>query len=279
MAVPICVVDAFTDEPFTGNPAGVCILAAPAPEDWMQHVAREMAHAETAFLSPIGDTAGGVWSLRWFTPLVEVDLCGHATLAATHALWENGLVAPDGHVAFDTRSGRLAAHARGDGWITLDFPLDDPEPITCSAELAQALGVRVALAARGRFDDLVEVDNADIVRGLDPDMSRLARATRRGVAVTAASDIEGVDFVSRFFAPAAGIPEDPVTGSAHCFLAPWWHRKLGRPAGVPIVGRQLSARGGTVRVELHGQRAHLLGKAVMTLRGELLAAPAGVRGL
>lgn len=279
MSVPICVVDAFTAEPFRGNPAGVCVLAAPAPDDWMQRVALEMAHAETAFLSPLGDTADGVWSLRWFTPVVEVDLCGHATLAATHALWEKGLVAPHGHVVYETRGGRLHAHYRADGWITLDFPLDDPEVVTTSAELARALGVTVVAAARGRFDDLVEVSHADIVRRLDPDMGKLAAATRRGVAVTAPSDIPGVDFVSRFFAPAAGVPEDPVTGSAHCFLGPWWQRRLGCPAGAALVGRQLSPRGGTVRLEIKDQRVHLIGQAVMTWRGELLAAPAGVRGL
>lgn len=277
--VPIHVVDAFTDEPYAGNPAGVCLLAAPAPQPWMQRVAREMAHAETAFLWPIGDTPSGVWSLRWFTPVVEVDLCGHATLAATHTLWERGLLAQDGGVAFDTRSGRLGAQLEPTGFITLDFPLDRPEPMTCSTELASALGLRIGQVARARYDDLIEVANADVVRCMDPDMSKLARATRRGVAVTAESDIEGVDFVSRFFAPAAGIPEDPVTGSAHCFLAPWWQRRLKKPAGTMMVGRQLSARGGTVRVRIEGERVHLIGQAVTTMRGELLSVPDGVRAL
>jgi PhzF family phenazine biosynthesis protein len=259
-------VDAFSDVPFAGNPAAVCLLAEPAPASWMQAVAAEMRHAETAFLVPGADA----WGLRWFTPVVEVDLCGHATLASAHVLWSVGREPVDRAIAFDTRSGRLGARRDGD-WIVLDLPSDPAEPATAPSRLLPGLGLdpaRVAEVRRGRFDWLVEVDGADVVRSLAPDRDALASVTARGVIVTAAGDEPGADFVSRFFAPAAGIDEDPVTGSAHCSLAPHWAARLGRRE---LVGRQLSPRGGTVRVRLDGDRVDVGGRAVTVLTGSLFS--------
>ncbi len=264
--VPVHVVDAFTDEPFRGNPAAVCLLEDPAPEPWMRAVAAEMRHSETAFVVP----GGGAWDLRWFTPEVEVDLCGHATLATAHVLWSTGAAAPAAPLAFDTRSGRLGARRDGD-WIVLDFPVDVPADGEPPAGLLEGLGVdpaRVVAVRRARFDWLVEVDAAATVRALAPDHARLKTVPARGVVVTAPGDEDGVDFVSRFFGPAAGIDEDPVTGSAHCALGPHWAPRLGR---VDLVGRQISARVGTVRVRVGPDRVELGGRAVTVLVGTLLA--------
>jgi PhzF family phenazine biosynthesis protein len=263
--VPIHVVDAFTDEPFTGNPAGVCLLDEPLPEPWMQAVAAEMRHAETAFLVPGVDA----WGLRWFTPVVEVDLCGHATVASAHVLWSLGRVAAERAIAFDTRSGRLGARRDGE-WIVLDLPADPPAPADPPPPLLAALGLdagRVRGVLRGRFDWLVEVDSAATLRALAPDLVVLRTVATRGTVVTAPGDAPGVDFVSRFFAPAAGVDEDPVTGSAHCSLGPYWARRLGRS---DLVGRQLSARGGTVRVRVGDDRTEVAGRAVTVLSGSLL---------
>jgi PhzF family phenazine biosynthesis protein len=264
--VPICVVDTFTDEPFRGNPAAVCLLGAPAEDAWMQSVAAEMRHAETAFLVRGSDA----WSLRWFTPEVEVDLCGHATLASAHVLWSVGHAAPDTALAFDTRSGRLGAVRDGD-WIVLDLPIDVPRAAEEPPILLRALGVpreRVRAVRRARFDWLVEVDSADTVRALAPDLPALRAVPARGVVVTAAADEPGIDFVSRFFGPAAGIDEDPVTGSAHCALGPYWAPRVGR---LELVGRQVSARVGTVRVRVGPERVDIAGRAVTVLTGTLLA--------
>ncbi len=256
-------VDAFTDRPFAGNPAAVCILPAPRDESWMQLVAREMNLSETAFL--VRRTDG--FDLRWFTPACEVNLCGHATLASAHVLRESGEL-PDGATArFHTRSGVLAATC-AEGMIWLDFPATPAVRIDAPAALAGAIGAPVRWAGQSPYDYLVELESDAVVRGLAPDITALERLCARGVIVTARSDGPGQDFVSRFFAPAAGIPEDPVTGSAHCTLAPFWAERLGR---WELVGFQASARGGTVRVRLLGDRVHLGGYAVTTLRGELLA--------
>ena len=255
-------VDAFTDRPFAGNPAAVCLLASARDAEWMQLVAREMNLAETAFLVRRADG----FDLRWFTPGVEVDLCGHATLASAHALWESGELAPDAAARFHTRSGVLTAERR-DGLIWLDFPrtpaLEAPGP----EGLEDALGARARWAGRSPFDWLVELDAELTVRRLDPDLSRLARIDARGVIVTARAGDGVHDFVSRFFAPAAGIPEDPVTGSAHCALAPFWAERLGR---TELVGYQASRRGGTVRTRVTGDRVLLGGSAVTVARGEVL---------
>ena len=264
MGVNIIQVDAFTREPFGGNPAAVCVLPRPAEAAWMQRVAREMNLSETAFLLGRGS---GEYDLRWFTPTVEVDLCGHATLAAAHVLWEDRHLAPAAPAVFHTRSGRLSAARRGD-WIEMDFPAEPDEPAPPPDGLASALGAEPAYVGRNRFDYLVEVDSEATVRRLAPDIGALARLPARGVIVTARGEIEGFDFVSRFFAPRAGVDEDPVTGSAHCCLGPYWRRRLGRDA---FTAWQASARGGMVKVAVAGDRVRLSGQAVTVLRGELLA--------
>jgi PhzF family phenazine biosynthesis protein len=261
MAQSVIQVDAFTATPFAGNPAAVCVLDGARDEAWMQNVAREMNLSETAFLAPEGDG----FRLRWFTPATEVALCGHATLASAHALWESGRLAPDAVARFHTRSGLLTARRDGD-WIEMDFPAENPQLAEAPAGLLEALGVEAVAVARNRFDYLVEVANADRVRAVRPDFTRLGDVEARGVIVTARADDGVHDFISRFFAPRSGVPEDPVTGSAHCCLAPWWAAKLGRNA---MAGHQASARGGTVHVKLVGQRVLLRGQAVTVLRGEL----------
>lgn len=263
MGVQLVQVDAFTDRPFAGNPAAVCLLDAPAEPTWMQDVAREMQLSETAFLWASGDG----FELRWFTPSVEVDLCGHATLAAAHTLWESGRLSPEAPARFHTRSGLLTAVV-SDGWIELDFPARPAERCEVPGWLPEALGTRVLGAGRSAEDLLVEVSDEAAVRSVDPDLEELRRHPVRGVIVTAASDDPGFDFVSRFFAPGAGIAEDPVTGSAHCTLGPFWAERLGSEE---LTGYQASARGGVVRVEVRGDRVSLKGCAVTVLRGELLA--------
>ena len=271
MALTLVQVDAFARELFEGNPAAVCLLAEPAAESWMQSVAREMNLSETAFLlrrSP------GRYGLRWFTPAVEVDLCGHATLASAHVLWEEGLVPRDAEVSFDTRSGRLRAARRG-AWIELDFPAEPPEAVEPEPGLTEALGVEPRYVGRNRFDYLLEVDSEAILRAVAPDLAALRRIGGRGVIVTSrAAGVSAAgrpaggtfDFVSRYFAPAAGIDEDPVTGSAHCCLGPYWRSRLGRDV---LTGYQASARGGVVRVRVAGDRVHLGGQAVTVFRTTL----------
>ncbi len=266
MSLTIHQVDAFTDRPFRGNPAAVCILAAPAPEPWMQSVALEMNLSETAFLNPIGDA----WALRWFTPAIEVELCGHATLAAAHVLWETKRLSTSDIARFDTKSGRLTATRRG-AKIVLDFPARLAEIADAPEGLVDALGVRAVAVARSRYDWLVEVASEAQVRACAPDFTRLKRVDARGVMVTSRSSDSAFDIVSRFFAPGSGIDEDPVTGSAHCTLGPWWGTKLHR---TELVARQASARGGTLHIALEGDRVKLAGQAVTVLRGELLSSPA-----
>jgi len=260
---PFTQVNAFTDRPFAGNPAAVCLLPSARDPEWMQLVAREMNLAETAFLV----REGGDFQLRWFTPTIEVDLCGHATLASAHALWESGNLAPDEAGRFQTRSGLLTAERR-DGLIWLDFPSTPPTPADAPPELRDALGIPLRYVGRTPFDYLVEVDGEAAVRALTPDLAMLGRLPVRGVIVTGQAESPGQDFVSRFFAPAAGVPEDPVTGSAHCALAPYWAAKLGRTT---LMGYQASVRGGLVRLQVRGDRVHLGGHAVTVMRGELLA--------
>lgn len=261
-------VDAFTDQPFAGNPAAVCVLSAPRTDAWMQSVAREMNLSETAFLLRDGDA----YRLRWFTPEVEVDLCGHATLASAHALWEDGWLDPAAPACFDTRSGRLQAQREGQ-WIELDFPaLPIQQPVQDVEPLARILGQPVRLAARSLYDLLVEVGSEESVRALKPDIGRLAALPVRGVIVTSVASTAGFDFVSRFFAPALGVDEDPVCGSAHCCLAPFWAERLGKP---DLLAYQASPRGGVVRTRLRGSRVLLGGRAVTVLRGELVGAADG----
>lgn len=261
MPIPLWQIDAFTDTPFHGNPAAVCLLEDTRPDSWMQAVAAEMNLAETAFLLR-GDDG---FDLRWFTPTVEVDLCGHATLASAHFLWEDGHLKPQAEARFHTRSGLLTARRR-DGWVTLDFPATPAEPAYPPHGLEEALGVVPVNVGRSRYDLLVEVADEATVRGLTPDLAAIGRMPFRGVIVTARSAQPEVDFVSRFFGPACGVPEDPVTGSAHCTLGPWWAPQVGRD---DLVGYQASARGGVVRLEVRGDRVRLAGQAVTVLRGML----------
>ncbi len=265
MSIEIVQVDSFTAVPFAGNPAGVCLLDAPAPASWMQSVAAEMNLSETAFASPAADG----YDLRWFTPAVEVDLCGHATLATAHVLRQRGVAVGGRSVRFHTRSGLLSARFDG-AWIELDFPAKPSEPVPAPAGLAEALGAAPVRVERSHFDLLVELASEDAVRGLEPDIAALGRVDARGVIVTAAASTPGADFVSRFFAPRVGVPEDPVTGSAHCCLAPFWAARLGRDA---LTGYQASRRGGTVKVRAAGDRVILAGQAVTVLEGRLLPAP------
>ena len=263
----IVQVDAFTAHAFAGNPAAVCVLPEPAAEAWMQAVAREMNLSETAFL--LRRAGGDGFGLRWFTPTTEVELCGHATLASAHALWEEGHLAADAEARFHTRSGLLSARRRADGWIELDFPAEPPRPVDAPAGLAEALGLHAApgYVGRNRFDLVVALESERAVRALRPDFGRLAVVEARGVIATARAQADGFDFVSRFFGPRVGVDEDPVTGSAHCALAPFWAPRLGRER---MLGYQASARGGVVEVRLAGERVVLGGQAVTVLRGELV---------
>jgi PhzF family phenazine biosynthesis protein len=261
MGLAIFQVDAFTDKPFAGNPAAVCILPEPCEARWMQSVAAEMNLSETAFL--LKETDG--FNLRWFTPTLEVDLCGHATLASAHVLWEAGYVEPDQQARFWTRSGLLTAEREGD-WIELDFPAEPETPATAPSGLARALGVAPTYVGKNRFDYLVEMDSEETVRNLQPDFALLREIPARGIMVTSRATTRGYDFVSRFFAPRAGINEDPVTGSAHCCLGPFWSTRLGKSE---FLAYQASGRGGVVRVRMSGHRVHLGGQAVTVLRGEL----------
>jgi PhzF family phenazine biosynthesis protein len=262
MGVRIVQVDAFSSRPFTGNPAAVCVLPSPRDAGWMQDVAREMNLAETAFLHP----EDGGYRLRWFTPAVEVALCGHATLASAHVLWEEGHLPAARQARFHTQSGLLTADRAGD-WIELDFPATPPAPASAPTGLAAALGVTPRWVGRSKFDYLVEVESEQTVRGLAPDLTALARVEARGVIVTSRAGTWGYDFVSRFFAPQSGVPEDPVTGSAHCALTPFWSERLHKSE---MTAYQASARGGVVRVRLAGDRVILGGQAVTVLRGELV---------
>jgi PhzF family phenazine biosynthesis protein len=262
MGQRIYQVDAFTNRAFAGNPAAVCILPVPAPEAWMRNVAREMNLSETAFLVPKEEG----FHLRWFTPTVEVELCGHATLASAHILWETGVLGRDKQARFHTLSGLLTAERQGD-WIELDFPAKPEEPATPWDELVTGLGITPRYVGKSQFDYLVEADSEQTVRNLDPDFTLLKRTKARGVIVTARAEGGEFDFVSRFLAPGAGIDEDPVTGSAHCVLGPFWAKRLGK---TEFVAYQASARGGVVRVRLVGNRVKLGGQAVTVMRGELI---------
>jgi PhzF family phenazine biosynthesis protein len=262
--VSIYQVDAFTSRPFSGNPAAVCLLDSPPSEPWMQSVAAEMNLAETAFLTPRDDG----FDLRWFTPTVEVDLCGHATLAAAHILWQIGVLSADTGARFHTRSGLLTAR-RSAGAIELDFPAEPAAACEPPAGLRDALGAVPHFTGRNRMDVLVEVESADILRRLRPDFRRLAEIEARGIIATCRSVEPDHDFLSRFFAPASGIDEDPVTGSAHCCLGPYWQQRLGLTS---LTGYQASRRGGTVGVRMEGDRVILIGEAVTVMEGRLTVA-------
>jgi PhzF family phenazine biosynthesis protein len=255
------VVDAFTAKPYAGNPAAVCLLEAAAPEPWMKSVAREMNLSETAFLHPMH----GGFGLRWFTPTVEVSLCGHATLASAFTLWETGVLRPDQEARFHTLSGWLTCRRSGD-WIEMDFPAKPAQPCAAPAGLGEAFGAALTWVGQSGMDYLVEVADEKTLRALEPNLSALSKLSVRGIIVTSRSDSPDFDFVSRFFAPGSGVDEDPVTGSAHCTLGPYWQQKLGKRA---FLAFQASARGGTVGVEVRGDRVLLRGQAVLISRVEL----------
>jgi PhzF family phenazine biosynthesis protein len=257
------IVDAFTDRPFAGNPAAVVPLPEWRNDGWLQNVAMEMNLSETAFLVREGDG----YHLRWFTPKVEVALCGHATLASAHVLWSEGHVSPVEEIRFHTKSGVLKA-TRKEAWTELDFPVKPPTEASPPPGLLEALGVTAQYVGRNQFDYLVEVESEEEVRRLAPDFARLACLEVRGVIVTSRSATPQYDFVSRFFAPRAGVNEDPVTGSAHCCLGPYWRGRLGKS---DFTALQASARGGIVRVRVAEDRTYLGGQAVTVCRGAFLA--------
>lgn len=256
------VIDAFTDCPFSGNPAAVCILDGPADEDWMKRVALEMNLSETAFLHPVD----GGYSLRWLTPSMEVKLCGHATLASAFVLWETGVLKCDEHARFTTLSGWLTCQKNG-SWIEMDFPAVVCESVTAPLGLPAALGCDLLSCGLNGMDYLVEVADEKTLRTLRPNFTTLATLPVRGVIVTCRSESTDYDFLSRFFAPAAGVNEDPVTGSAHCALGPYWQERLGKS---DFTAYQASQRGGLVKLSVRGDRVLLQGQAVMMSKVELL---------
>lgn len=262
MGIPIYQVDAFTARPFAGNPAAVCLLRELREDAWMQDVAKEMNLSETAFLLQEKDG----FNLRWFTPAVEVDLCGHATLASAHILWETGHLASGEEARFHTRSGMLTADLQ-EGNVEMNFPAKPEEPASPPPGLLESLNVSPRYIGRNKFDYLVEVESEETVRKINPDFPSLKNLAVRGVMVTSRARSSGIDFISRFFAPRVGVNEDPVTGSAHCCLGPYWARRLGKNE---FTAYQASERGGTVRVRVAGDRVYLGGKAFTILRGELM---------
>ena len=264
MSLPLYHVEAFASKPFEGNPAAVCLLTGERPAAWMQAVAAEMNLSETAFVRPM---AGG-FELRWFTPAIEVELCGHATLASAHVLWKEAVARSDEAIRFHTKSGLLTCTQRGE-LIELDFPATPALEAEAPPGLAAALGVRPLFVGRSKFDKFLVVESEEMVRGLKPDFAALRSISgMRGVIVTSASSDPRFDFISRYFAPGAGIDEDPVTGSAHCCLGPFWGERLGK---TELTGFQASSRGGVVRTRLQGERVILRGQAITIARGDLLA--------
>ena len=263
MGLPLFHVDAFTHSPFAGNPAAVCMLDEPREDAWLQQVASEMNLAATTFLYPQDEG----YRLRWFSAKVELELCGHGTLASAHTLWEQGYLASDAQACFYTRGGLLLAKRDGE-WIELNFPAKPEEPAESLRVIGESLNVTPLYIGKSQLDYLVEVESEEVVRGIQPNFGQLATLPARGVIVTAAANTaSGYDFISRFFCPSVGIDEDPVTGSAHCVLSPFWSKRLGREQ---LTGYQASARGGIVRVRLDGDRVLLGGQALTVLRGELL---------
>jgi predicted PhzF superfamily epimerase YddE/YHI9 len=266
MTIEYTHVDAFTSEAFRGNPATVVLLESFPAESWMLSVAAELEHAATAFLVRRDDG----FAIRWFTPVRELALCGHGTLASARTLWEHGHVPADQPIAFHFASGRLDAR-RTDSWIELDFPSTPPVPVETPPGMTEALGATPTWVARNRLDLLAVLEDETAVRALTPDVVAMKRLDTRGVIVTAPADAgSGFDFVSRFFAPGLGLNEDSVTGSAHCCLGPYWAERLGRDG---LVGYQASARGGVVRTRVAGDRVFLSGQTRLMGRGSLFVDP------
>lgn len=257
-------VDSFTEEPFRGNPAGVCLLDEDAPESWMQAVAAEMNLSETAFVRRLADG----FSIRYFTPVAEVPLCGHATLASAHILWEEGVVPESESISFESKAGPLAARIEGD-WVLLDFPADPVEKTELPGGVAEVLGAepKASYKSRSGFSLMFEFDSDETVRSLQPDTALMGKRGFKVVVVTAESLSPQYDFISRCFAPGLGVPEDPVTGAVHCSLGPFWSKRLGKGE---VTGYQASRRGGVVRVRDRGERVEILGRTVTMIRGKLL---------
>jgi PhzF family phenazine biosynthesis protein len=263
MKQSIIQVDAFTNKPFTGNPAAVCVLPSPKDDEWMQNVAQEMNLSETAFLVKQQDG----YNLRWFTPATEVPLCGHATLASSHVLWSENHLSAKESARFHTKSGLLIAKKQED-WIELDFPANPSEVVSTPVELSEALGVPVKEVMKNSLGYLVEVESEELVRNIEPNYTKLAHLFPQVIVTSLAENSSEFDFVSRFFCPGLGINEDPVTGAAHCCLAPYWRKKLNKDE---FFAYQASSRGGIVKVKYPGfDRVFLNGQAVTVLRGEIL---------
>jgi PhzF family phenazine biosynthesis protein len=260
MALTIYVVDAFTEKAFKGNPAAVCLTSEPLDDVLMQSIAEEMNLSETAFLSPQQDG----YSLRWFTPNTEVELCGHATLASAHTLWETEILPKVQQANFYTKSGLLTASKDG-SWIQLNFPVEPVSESEYPFELIEALNVEPIYVGRNRFDYFIEIESEDVVKNLSPNFSMLRTIKTRGVNVTSKSN--DFDFISRCFFPALGVNEDPVTGSAHCGLAPYWSKKLNK---TQMYAYQASARGGILKIDLQKDRVLMAGQAATVMKGELL---------
>ncbi|MEZ4657644.1 MAG: PhzF family phenazine biosynthesis protein [Caldilineaceae bacterium] len=259
--IPIYQVDAFTDRPFAGNPAAVCLLNGPADERWMQQVAQEMNLSETAFVYAKDDG----FSLRWFTPATEVDLCGHATLATAHILWQTNVMPAGATARFYTRSGLLTAEPRGD-LIELNFPALRAETAPIPTAIVDALDVEPIYCGKFGARYLLELKSEDAVRRVQPNFAALKALPERGVVITSRG-VGEFDFVSRYFAPWVGVDEDPVTGSVHCCLGPFWGQRLGK---TELTAYQASARGGVIHVRLLGERVGLAGRAVMVMAGKLI---------
>jgi PhzF family phenazine biosynthesis protein len=257
----IFTVDAFTAKPFAGNPAAVCLVSGPVSETWMQQVAQEMNLSETAFVYAVKDG----FNLQWFTPTTEVDLCGHATLATAFVLWEANILGRNETAHFHTKSGLLTARIQ-DSWIELDFPAEPALEVETPTILIEALGVHPLYIGKNRFDYIVEVASEQTLMRIQPDFAMLAKLSVRGIIVTSKSNQPSTDFVSRFFGPAASVNEDPVTGSAHCCLGPYWQKKINKDN---FTAYQASSRGGIVKLQVYNDRVKLMGQAVMIMRGEL----------
>ena len=260
MSILCWQIDAFTDRPFGGNPAAVVWLETEATTEWMQSVAAEMNLSETAFARRTEDGL----ELRWFTPTIEVDLCGHATLATARAIWSEGLCSSDVPLQFNTRSGVLTCRSVGD-MIELDFPATPPTEIAITQQMIESLGTTPTYVGSSRFYQLAVVNSPEVVKSVQPDFRKMSQLPTLGVIVTAKSDDNRFDFVSRFFAPAMGVDEDPVCGSAHCCLAPYWSGKLGKTS---FVAYQASARGGILWLRYERDRVILGGKAAIVWRGD-----------
>ncbi|MEO1620021.1 MAG: PhzF family phenazine biosynthesis protein [Cyanobacteria bacterium J06632_3] len=274
MTLTIIQVDAFTNRPFSGNPAAVCVTDSPLEDDLMQAIAAEMNLSETAFLYPLkGEPVDGGYSLRWFTPATEVDLCGHATLASAHVLWEEGYLSPDEPARFQTKSGWLGAKQTQKGtdtWIEMDFPAQPVETTYVMPALIKALccGGNIRSVAKNETNYLVEIQSEKALRSLQPDFDAVAKLPTQGLIATAVAEGESYDFASRYFAPSVGINEDPVTGSAHSSLAPFWREKLGKTT---MLAQQVSERGGVLHVQcMENDRVLISGQAVTVLKAELI---------